>query len=375
MATRYQVVLKNTAGVQVALLPLDAGAALRLEVHRRVNAPDFHRLTIDGTSVYVVNFVLDAQVEVWRRDIASSPVIDWYREYEGFHRTGVESVDDNGQQYFDDYGVGYDFLIEGRHILYPAGSAQASKSGAGETAMKAYVNENAGPGATTPPRLFAGAFTGLSIQAGGGAGSTWTGERAYRNLLEVVQEIGFASLVDFKTVGVGAALFEFRAKASPWGADRSVGNAAGNAPVIFSLDFGNMGRPTYSLNRRQEISAAISLGQGIETDRQVIQRTDAVAIAASLWNRREATRQANTEITVAGLNAVGDRLLEEFKAQENFTFQVIQTPATLYGRDYFLGDIVTARFKTVERDIKIVGVDIVVERGVERIDVLLSDVS
>lgn len=379
MAPRYKMRLKNASGALVA--ELDHWQSLNFT--RRINGVDTHQFQFDGALAVVNNFILDAQVEVWRRDLAANPSIDWYLEYEGFHRTGVRQTTGDGQSNFVSYGRGYDDLLARRIILYPAGSAYTNKSGVGETVMKAYVNENAGSGATFPPRSLASGVTpGLSVQTSGGAGVSWSGSRAYRNLLEVLQEIANAAVVDFKVVGIGAALFEFRAKASPWGSDRTtIGlnpttglNGAGNPPVVFALGFGNMGAPVYSLNRSGEVTAAIVLGQGTETARTLVQRTDPVAIVASPWNRCEASQNATSEKTAAGLNAAGDASLKKNQARESFSFAVIQTPGRLYGRDYFFGDLVTAQYNNIERHKKIIGVSISVAQGRENIRLELADV-
>jgi len=379
MAPRYQVRLKNLLGVQVAILT----DWYRLDFTKRVNGVDSYTLQIDGDLAVVDEFVLDGQVEVWRSDLAAVPVIPLYLEYEGFHRTEIRNTTNEGRSLYSSVGVGYDHLLARREILYASGDPGAAKTGVGETVMWEYVDENAGPGATSPPRLVsAGNFTGLTLRANTGAGAVWTGARAYRNLLDVLAEVAKESGVDFGIVGSGAALFEYRAQASPWGDDRTtVGldpttglNGAGNVPVIFSLAFGNMQDPIYSNDRREEVNAAIALGQGQEADRVLVERLDAAAIAESTWNRIEGTRQANTEDTVAGLQSIGDEVLEALQAKEVFSFSALQIPALLYGRDYFLGDLVTARYQTIEQNKKIIGVTISVSQGVETINLELSDV-
>jgi hypothetical protein len=379
MAPRYQVRLKNLAGVQVAILT----DWYDLKFHRKVNGVDSCTLEIDGNIAVLDEFVLDGQIEVWRSDLAADPVIPIYLEYEGFHRTEVRRTALDGRATFSSIGMGYDHLLARRIILYATGSAQADKAAVGETVMKEFVDENAGPGATSPPRLLsAGVMAGLTIQADGAAGAVWTGARAYRILLDILVEVARDSDVDFGIIGTGPATFEFQAQASPWGDDRTTTgldpatglNGAGNPPVIFSLPQGNMEIPLYSNDRRDEVTSVIVLGQGQEADRLLVERTDAAAIAESTWNRIERPRQGNTEDAVAGLNSIGDEALESLQAKEVFRFNGLQIPATLYGRDYFLGDLVTARYNDIERNKKIVGVQISVQRGVERIILELSDV-
>ncbi len=379
MAPRYSVRIKDVAGALVA----EITDWYSLSFTHRVNGVGSYNLQIDGDLNVINQFVLDGQIEIWRSDLVASPVIARYLEYEGFHRTPVRQTTGDGRSLFSSIGANYDHLLTRRIILYPPGSVQVAKAAVGETVIKEYVDENAGPGATTPPRLLsAGNMIGLTIQADGAVGLVWTGSRAYRNLFDVIAEVGKESNIDFGIVGTGPATFEFQAKLAPWGDDRTtVGlnpatglNAAGNAPVIFSLSFGNMDTPVYSLNRGQEVNAVLALGQGQEADRLIVERTNVVAIAESTWNRMEASRQGNMETAVAGLQSVGDEALEALQAKETFGFQALQIPSTLYGRDYFLGDLVTARYKNIERNKKIVGVTVTVAEGNENISLELSDV-
>jgi hypothetical protein len=248
--------------------------------------------------------------------------------------------------------------------------------------MKEYVDENAGPSATLVPRLLeSGVTSGLSIEADAAGGAVWSGAKAFENLLTTIQEISAAVSLDFGIVGVGVALFEFQVRPI-WGDDRStVGlvhatglNGAGNAPVVFALEYGNMINPKYRKSRTDEVNAVISMGQGLAGNRLLTLRTDAAAIAESPWNLKESSRGASDEYTTAQQQSGGDAYLADNQAKETFEFEIVQTPGSLYGREYFFGDLVTARYKSIERNKKIVGVKITVEGPNETIDVELSDV-
>lgn len=411
MAARYHIRVRDTTGVVVGYLT----TWRRLEYTRRVNAPDSYSLALDGSAILDSStggtfgsglfgsgtfgnpgpgagvspadlFVLDALVEVWREDRAAVPAIPRYRDLDAFHRTGVRQTLASGLETFTSYGTGMADLLARRAIAYPAQSAGALKSGAGETVMKAFVEENAGPSATVANGRLAGGVTqGLTVEADAGRGSAWDGSRQNKGLLETCQEIAVATGIDFgvlRSTPPAPLGFSFRVKAYPWGDDRTaVGinaatgrNAAGNAPVIFAVGFANMGAPVYSLNRGSEVNAVIVLGQGLESQRAFEERTNATAIAASPWNRREVIRNANQESTAAGLQSVGDAVLEELQARESFSFTVLQTNACRYGREYFVGDTVTARYHGTERHYQIREVTIVVEGGSEVISVTVANV-
>lgn len=377
MAVAYQVVVKDHAGARTAVI-MDW---LSLNYANRVNGLGSHQIVLSGGSPAVPAFLTDAQVEVWRSDPEAN--IPWYLDYEGFHRTPVQATDSTNRQTFTSYGRGYNDLLTRRTILYPAGDAGSDKSGPGETVMKAYVDENAGPSATVPPRLYDGVTPGLSVAPDNATGAAWTGSRAWRNLLDVCQEIALATGVDFAVVGSGPATWDFIAKPYPLGTDRSTAgldpvtglNAAGNAPVVFALGFGNMTEPSYSVSRTDEVNAVIALGQGTGALRTTVESTDPIAIAVSPWNRREATRQGNQESTLAGLTSVADALLMELGARTTFAFRVLQSVGVRYGRDYFVGDVCEAQYLGQSFSFQIVGASVSFTRGVETIDIDISNVS
>ena len=380
MAARYQVRLKDQTGILVAIIT----DWRRLEYSRRVNAPGEFTLVIDGTDPVRDLFVLDAMVEVWRSDLAASPAIDWYLDFEGFHRVETRSTDVDGRSEYTSQGFGYAHLLRRRAIAFRKGSAQADKSGVGETVIKEYVDENAGPGAAVAARLDSGVFPGLTVIPTFGAGGSWQGERALQNLLVVVQDIARTTDIDFELVGSGPALFEFRAGAQPLGDDRTtVGldpatglNSAGNPPVVFSLEFGNMLVPVYRDNRATEITRIIMSGQGSEDSRtfSVFNATASIS-GASPWNVIESVHDASDEEEELARIAIAEGLIQKLQRRQTLTWQFSQTPGALLGRDYFFGDQVTGRYQNIERNLQIVGLDIRIIEGIEDITIQLSDVT
>jgi len=375
MGSRYQVRLKNQGGSVVAIF--DDWSFLSFS--HEVNGPGTHRFVIRGDDDRIDLFELDGQLEIWRSDLAND--IDWYLEKESFHRTQLRQTFENGRKHFTSFGRGYLDLLNRRHILYNAGNAYSSKSGAGETVIKAYVDENAGPSANDVNRLRNGVFAGLSIQADAANGTNWDGARAYANLLYSCAEIARETLVDFDVIGVGAALYEFRVYNGQRGSDRSTDgldpatglNGAGNVPVLFSLGYGNMGEPSYSSARVGEGNVVAVLGGGLEDDREVVIREDVSAVADSPWNDIEMTRQGGDQST-SELNSIGDEMLKKFQAEEAFSFAPLQVPSTLYGKDYFLGDLITGVYDDISRDKKILSVNISVDENGEKISIDIGDV-
>jgi hypothetical protein len=92
----------------------------------------------------------------------------------------------------------------------------------------------------------------------------------------------------------------------------------------------------------------------------------------SPWNHCAVFRDARNAAD-ADLASIGDAELAKGQAKEAFSFKVLQVPGCLYGRDYFLGDVVTGRFEEIERNKRIMEVRVTVS-GQEEIELELADV-
>lgn len=380
MSARYKIHLKDQTGTLVAIID----DFTNLQISHRLNSIGTYNFQMDAEDPVTALFELDGQVEIYRSDAQYG--IDWYLEFEGFHRNFTKETFENGRQTYTSYGRSYNDLLNRRHILYYSQTAYASKSGVAETVMKEFVDENAGPSATNPPRLANGVTLGLSMEADAARGENWEGSKAWQNLMTVCQQIAIVGNIDFNIVGTGAQTFTFMTYLGQLGTDRTNDglslitglNGAGNAPVIFSLPKGNMEVPSYSEKRMNEKNAFLVLGSGIGDERDTEIRTDASAIDDSPWNRMEGTKDARNFSTAAGYQSVGDAALEDNQAEKLFNFKTLQVPSTLYGQHYFFGDKVTAFYDDVEEDKKIVAVDILVnaegDQNPEQLDITLGDI-
>lgn len=377
MRPRYKIKIRDTSGVlQAEFVNFDS-----LVINRRVNAPGNCQLIMDRRHDAIPYFTRDAIVQVYRsvEDLG----LDYYLEWEGLNRTFGRQTFENGNKIYTSYSTGYLDLISRRIIAYYAGSAGSSKSAAAETVIKGFVNENAGPGATAPPRLRNGVTPGLTIEADGAAGITWTGARAFNNLLEVLQQISNDTSIFFDVIGQDGAAFLFKTYDGVRGLDRRYLNinpvtglnAAGNAPAVFNTVLGNASEMNAFENADNQITAVFVLGQGEEDARQIEYVTDSDAVAESPWNLREVSRNATSETTASGLQRVGNAELQEGGAVETFTFQVIQTDGSFYGRHYHFGDYVTGRDDDLQADKFIIGATLNVDASHgEKLSMELADV-
>lgn len=377
MTAEYLVKIKNTNGEIVQLFT----SWRTLSYSKRVNAVHDVSLQLPYESDLEALFETDSQIEVWKEDKEAG--LASYLDFEGLIRTEVSQIFENSRETFTVYGYGYTELLARRGIWYPTGSSFTEKSAAAETAMKEYVYENIGAGAGNGNRFSNGVLPGLGIEVDLARGATWSGSRAYRNLLAVLQEIGENTQTFFDVIGSGAGQFSFRFYQDQRGADRStIGltpgtglNGAGNPPVVFSVETGNVLTIARSFNKSDEINSVLVLGQGIEEDREFALVEDAASIAVSPWNRRELSYNASQETTQAALQSLGESQLENKKAQTNLNFVPLFASATVIGRDYDWGDIITARYRDEEFHLGIIGKKVMVGEQGESISLEMSSVS
>ncbi len=336
-----------------------------LNINKNLNSPDSIKLVLDGNDPRIDLFELDGQIRVYRKN----PLVDLdaYIETEGFIRGWMKQSFENNKKQFTVYTRGWEDLLARRVIAYKSGTINVQKEDAAETVMKEYVKENIGSEAlASNGRLRDGVISDLSIEADAGSGVNWSGSRAYKNLLETLIEISNATDLDFRVERTGDASWEFQVgeigtDRSATDIDASAGtNGAGNSPVVFSENMGTVSEMSYSLRRLQEANVVFALGQGEESLRTVIVKSDDASADDSPYNEREVSRNGSSQQYEYELRAFADKWLEELGPNEEFKFTPRQTKALFYGKHYQVGDTVTAKFDDIVRHKRIVGADITV---------------
>jgi hypothetical protein len=370
----YYLKLKDQTGAQVAIFSGagrgESGGGLQSFTYRKkLRASGSHMIKIHGDDDRLPLLdldeagTLDSQFEFYRRDPAGG--LGWYKDFETFHRGMEFSSDAEGQLIFMSYGVGYNDLLLAETILWPAGSAQATKAGPAETVAKEFVDENVGPGALAASGRFRdGAMPGLTIQADAATGNAWSGGRTFKNLLDVLVELAEIGPGDYWMMGTGAAAFEFQWRNVRWGEDRTLGNAAGNAPVVFSANNNNATNISYNFQRLNEINVCDVLGGGVGANRQIVTRTTGFE-TDSPWGVRAISRDARDETDTVVLQTRGDEVIAKNRPCRLVSFDVKQMTATRYGRDWDAGDLVTVEIRDRMVDVKIIGVTITVDSSGE----------
>lgn len=349
MPVEYYINLTNTAGTLVATVTGGMGGDggetgsgfTSLAYRNEVNAPGYCRVTFAGNHPARSLLPTNGQIEVYRRNTDLS--VSWYRDFVGVFRGQTHTTRETGEWVIECPGIMS--VLGWRSVAWYAGTANRSSftSAASETIMKTLVSYNAGSNATAANgRVRDGVTSGklsnlwtISNQADGGGGNSKSWTCPWENLLSTIQALAKAGAGgDFDLIKTAAATFEFRWYAGQRGTDRT-------ASVIFALERGNMAQPVYTYNRQNEATVAIVAGQGDGTNRVVTTRNGTDYTSS---NDIEAFVDGRSYSTTAALQAIGDKVMFDRRARVSLGFDVLQVPNAYYGKDYFVGDLVTARY-------------------------------
>lgn len=360
----YQIRVRDHSGAQVAVFVgggRERGGLQSLTYLRRVRTPGGSDVRIDGLDERIDYLLMDNDNpantgqdfwwEFWRRDPLGG--IDWYRDFVAFHRSDNITQDQEGRDTYVARGQGLNILLQAETIRAAVGSAEALKTGAAETVAKDYVDEQIGPGAPAAQQR-----QGLTIQADAASGAAWEGDRANDNLFDVLEELAEHATADFMIVPTSEAnnaiAMSFRWYDGQFGDDRTEGNGV-LPPVIFDPGLGNMTNVSYLNSRVDEVNVCYVLGQGngsLRTVRTVTSGTE----TDTPWARRSVSRDIRNTNDTGALDDKGNETLNKQRSRRTLEFDARQTPATRYGRDWFLGDLVTVKFRGLSQTKKIVGV-------------------
>jgi hypothetical protein len=362
MTATYEIYFYDTAGTLQLLLE----GWKRLEFHQKLNDAWYANLRMNMS-------YLDTRLDFFRNDLTRDWIMEVYRRnprdnskglvYEGLHRTLVDQALKSGTIELTLYNSGYTSLLGRRVVIPPSGEEHSVKSGAAETIMKAFVDDQM-ISATDADRNIAA----LSNEADAGSGDTAEYSARYTKLSTVIARCAEQGGVDFGIVGDGLLKnhlvpdWEFQVRPT-WGSDLTQGNSEGNPPTIFDLFVGNMEIPILSRSGGDEVTTVYVGGGGTGTDRTIAEEENAAAAAISPWARAEAFYDARNEDGSDGLTTQGQAYLSKHSFEEKFTFNILQTDGAEWPKHYALGDIITATYFDQTFSMKIVEMTVVVTAG------------
>lgn len=359
---------------------LTPGGIQFLNVYRRLRSPGGWNIGFNAQEATVADWDIDYIVEFWRRDywggaeyttwLAGLPFYrrdislpGWYRQHVGFVRTKPAYIqNEDGTYTATIYGRGINDLLLSDFIDWPEGSSEAQKSGATETVAKEFVDENIGPSAGTDDAGNSRVRSGVSIEADAGNGDTWSGDRANKNLYDVLRELAeYAPTTegaDFNLVATSQTTFEFQWRSGQWGQDKTKDNAGGLAPAILTSRLHTATNVRASHSYLDEVNVVTIMGGGVGTVRK--KRTVAYdeSLDLSPWARRAIVRPANNAQTDTAMDAVGYAALLELRSRAEVTLEPVQRKGFRYPVHWEEGDLVTVieDLLGVEETKKVIGV-------------------
>lgn len=373
--TLYQVKIRDTSGDLIAVFAGggrgDTGGGMQAFSYRkRVRTPGQWWVQIAGDDERIDLIELDDGLnyiwEFWRRDPLGG--LDWYRDFSGLHRFDRFRQVAEGRETFIAEGRGLNDLLGAEPIRYDVGTAGAMKTGAAETVAKAYVNENIGPGAPVARQL-----ANFTIQADAATGATWGGDRANKQLFDVLIELADFAPGDFNVVDLSATSmstpsatpdFEFQWSDNQWGEDRTEGNTAGNPPVIFGVQRLNATNIDYIYSRLDEVNVVYVSGYSFRDFSKVRTRTATDVGLDTTWSTtnwgRRAVFRSGQDNADSDMDDKADETLYKQRPRPSFAFETNMSENTRYGRDWDYGDLVTVEHRGRSIDQKVVGVIVAV---------------
>jgi hypothetical protein len=315
--------------------------------------------TLNGDDPRLSVFTLDALIEV-HRTVPGAGVAD-YVDWQGLAINPLRKTDNTGARTFNVYGVHLNDLMARRVIAWQKGSPQAAKGAQADVVLRQFVSENCGGEARAAlGRVRDGVMPGFSVQTNpnypGEFGLSpypfWYGDRSLELLLDVVKEISAFAGLQFNISSDGFGQFYFYLT-ELLGLDRSYTdvdsvtgrNGAGNVPVTFGVDYGNVSEIEHEVDRAGEKNAIFATGKIGDVDETVF--VEGQSVLDSPWNDRESvtTGGARTDVTFDDLIAQASETLALNQKKETIRFTPRQTASCVYGRDFGHGDIVTTVYQ------------------------------
>lgn len=261
--------------------------------------------------------------------VLSGPIrtVDWTRSASEPGKLTVGGLDDTE--------------VLSRYTCWPSpasviGSQTASvykiSAAAAETAMRALVNANAGPGALASRKNPL-----ISLATDGLHGASVTRQvNQFDNLFTVLQDIAGAAGLGFRVIQVGSAL-QFQVYAPT---DRS-------GTARFSFGLGNLTDASYSTTPPTCTRAIVVAGGGTSPRQcKTYDSSDPLFPGLTIEQFVDLTSVDTASVDLAAqMDQAGAEALANGAGQGSLAMSPIDIPLLRYGRDYSVGDTVSAQLR------------------------------
>ena len=335
----YQCRIYDSSGNLVGLYD----DLVALQYKKIVNGIGMAVLTVPETHAIISQLADDLLLNIYftYRPQSGGEITD-QQDFVGLYRDKQIATDSNGNVHYLLYFMGSIEVLSRNIVAYPAGTNLRSQftTRAIATISKEVVQYNCTSLATTGNSRLrdANVVRGLVATLGSGRDpttSTINYSCAYRNVLEVVQELAQLGVYDFDVVfdkaSYGNSLYYLQYDLL--GTDRST-------TLVFDLNLDNIQGANLNGERLKEKTVAIVGGQGQGSSRTTVIRTGTNQSASNDYEIFvDARSNTSTE-----LNSIGDAKLADAEARTSIDVDIAPSSGYVYRRDYGLGDLVTVSF-------------------------------
>lgn len=316
---------------------------ISLQYRKVVNGIGMAVLTVPETHAIISQLVDDLLLNVYftYRPQSGGEITD-QQDFVGLYRDKQIATDSDGNVHYLLYFMGSIEVLSRNIVAYPSGTNLRSQftTRAIATISKEVVQYNCTSLATTGNSRLrnANVVRGLDATLGSGRDpttSTINYSCAYRNVLEVVQELAQLGVYDFDVVFDKASYGNnlYYLQYDLLGTDRST-------TLIFDLNLDNIQGANLNGERLKEKTVAIVGGQGQGSSRTTVIRTGTNQSASNDYEIFvDARSNTSTE-----LNSIGDAKMTELEARTSIDVDIAPSSGYVYRRDYGLGDLVTVSF-------------------------------
>lgn len=203
--------------------------------------------------------------------------------------------------------------------------AYDTRTATASTAIRGYVDTNAGPSAPLARRVL-----GLALAADPLIGASVTGNARFDNLLALIQQLAVSGGdIGFRLTQTDVGVLTF-----------TLYQPATKSNAIFSRELGNLLDATYTLDG-PAANSYVGAGSGDLTARTFTSGQDATSIAT--WGLVEGFLDARDTADVPTIQQRITAQLATDAQKTNLTITPVDTAALQFGRDYGLGDIVSVQ--------------------------------
>lgn len=384
MAATYSVWLLDPLGTRLALID----NFISLDYTLPVNAIGtlVLRLPPDFPTYYLKP---DGRLEVYRNPDSATGHEQLDGETAWFTLTFRRILTEKNERFIEVVAYSAVQILERRIVAYAPGSTQADKTDEADDLMVSVIAQNFGAEATTlggnaifpdTQRNISAYFTAATSPS---LGMTIAKQMAYRNVLQVFQEIADSTHQNqqatyFDVITPQSGQFQFRTYARLRGADRT-GNGIGR--VLFSPEAGNVESGTLTYDYRDEVTAVYAGGadtDGADNTAALTPMpigapfTDPDRLVRSPLNRRESFVDVAT--AEGAIDTRRDDAMSALRAgrpRVTLDMKLRDTPQTLRGVHWNLGDLVEWEFDGDAGQATIDSIHVTVAGGMETTEVWL----